>query len=254
MATGKATFNSIYAELATEYSQPIEALSPGLSEKATYYAYEQFYSKHDLLDLRTRFLASIASLVSQGQLDDLELHIIGALNSDATLVEISETILQMSIYAGEPKAKSAMRLFIDLSKKHKLKFEKAYSSLDTSRKLPSSDDIFKRLFGEQKAKDTYAFLKTLSPGLEIHAIEHPFGQFYAKENLLDLKTRELITIASLVTLGMLPQLQLHIGAALHIGCTYTQIEQVILQMGAYAGNPAMLNAMKELKSFQDTTA
>ena len=90
-------------------------------------------------------------------------------------------------------------------------------------------------------------LSAISPKLNEFAIEFPFGNFYANEHLLDLKTRELITIASLVTQGMLPQLKLHIEGAFNIGCTFDQIEQTILQMSVYVGMPKTINAMKVFK-------
>lgn len=41
----------------------------------------------------------------------------------------------------------------------------------------------------------------------------------------------------------LPQLKVHIKAALNVGCTQEEIKEVIIQMAAYAGFPAALNAM-----------
>ena len=86
-------------------------------------------------------------------------------------------------------------------------------------------------------------------------IEFPFGDIYSRPGL-DLKTRELITVAALTTLGNCqPQLKVHIGAALNVGCTQEQIIETIMQMAVYAGFPAALNgafAAKEV--FAEKTA
>ena len=61
---------------------------------------------------------------------------------------------------------------------------------------------------------------------------------------LDLKSRELATVAALTALGNAqPQLKAHIGGALNAGCTPREILEVILQMAVYAGFPASLNGL-----------
>jgi 4-carboxymuconolactone decarboxylase len=85
-------------------------------------------------------------------------------------------------------------------------------------------------------------LKDLSPDLARYTIEFPFGDVYSRHGL-DLKSREIATVASLATLGTIPQLKVHIHAALNVGCTETEIKEVIIQMAVYAGFPKALNAM-----------
>lgn len=74
-------------------------------------------------------------------------------------------------------------------------------------------------------------------------VEFPFGDIYSRE-ALDLPTRELATVAALTSLGnAAPQLKVHIGAALHVGCPQKAILEVIMQMAVYAGFPAALNGL-----------
>lgn len=74
-------------------------------------------------------------------------------------------------------------------------------------------------------------------------IEFPFGDIYSRPGL-DLKSREIATVAALTTLGNAePQLKAHIDGALNVGCTRTEIVEVIIQMAVYAGFPAALRAM-----------
>ena len=106
--------------------------------------------------------------------------------------------------------------------------------------------VFKKIFGE-KSEMIEKMLTELSPELGRVGIDFPFGEFYAKDDLLDLRTRELVTISTLVTQGTLPQLKIHIFAALNIGCTEVEIEQTILQLIIYVGMPKVINAMKTFK-------
>jgi 4-carboxymuconolactone decarboxylase len=93
------------------------------------------------------------------------------------------------------------------------------------------------------AKATVNSLKDISPELGKFVTEFAFGEIYSRPGL-DLKTRQLLTIASLVTLGSAPlQLKSHIKGALNVGCSKQEIIEAILQMAVYAGFPAAMNAM-----------
>lgn len=86
-------------------------------------------------------------------------------------------------------------------------------------------------------------LKDISPDMARLVIEFPYGDIYAREGL-DIKTREMITIASLTTLGYAPkQLKAHVHNALNAGCTKNEIVEIIMQMSVYAGFPAALNGL-----------
>jgi 4-carboxymuconolactone decarboxylase len=85
-------------------------------------------------------------------------------------------------------------------------------------------------------------LKDISPELADLIIEFPFGDIYTRPGL-NLKEREIATIAALTTLGTLPQLKVHIHAGLNVGLTETEIKEIIIQMAVYAGFPRSLNAM-----------
>jgi 4-carboxymuconolactone decarboxylase len=97
------------------------------------------------------------------------------------------------------------------------------------------------------AKATVESLKDIAPDLGRFVTEFAFGDIYSRPGL-DLKTRQMLTIASLVTLGNTPlQLKSHIKGALNVGCTKEEIVEVILQMAVYAGFPASMNAMYAAK-------
>ena len=88
-----------------------------------------------------------------------------------------------------------------------------------------------------------AALQDIAPDLARYVIEFPFGDIYTRPGL-DLKSREIATVAALTALGnAAPQLKVHIHGALNVGCTDTEIVEVIMQMAVYAGFPAALNGM-----------
>jgi 4-carboxymuconolactone decarboxylase len=88
-----------------------------------------------------------------------------------------------------------------------------------------------------------AALAPIAPDFGRLLIEFGFGDIYSRPQL-DLRAREIATIASLATLGCAqPQLKMHIEAALNVGCTREEIVEVFMQMALYAGFPAALNAL-----------
>lgn len=88
-----------------------------------------------------------------------------------------------------------------------------------------------------------ASLRDIAPDLARYTIEFPFGDIYRRPGL-DLKSREIATVAALTALGhAIPQLKVHINGALNVGCTRQEIVEIIIQMAAYAGFPAALNGM-----------
>ncbi|MEZ9746695.1 carboxymuconolactone decarboxylase family protein [Vibrio splendidus] len=90
-------------------------------------------------------------------------------------------------------------------------------------------------------------LQDICPDLAKYTIEYPFGDIYSRPGL-DLKSREIATVAALTALGNCAlQLKVHLNAALNVGCSEEEIKEVILQMSVYAGFPAALNGMFAFK-------
>ena len=100
----------------------------------------------------------------------------------------------------------------------------------------------KEIDGEVGEK-VIAALAPIAPDFARLMIEFGFGDIYSRPQL-DLRAREIATIAALAALGNAqPQLKVHIEAALNVGCTRDEIVEVFMQMAVYAGFPAALNAL-----------
>ena len=97
------------------------------------------------------------------------------------------------------------------------------------------EDIQKR-----SVEEIFKELEDVAPDLSRFVIEFPYSEIYIREEV-DLKTRELCTVAALTVIGTIPQLKDHINAALNVGNTPTEIIEIIMQMSAYAGFPKAIN-------------
>lgn len=88
-----------------------------------------------------------------------------------------------------------------------------------------------------------AALSGIAPDFARYLIEFPFGDIYSRPGL-DLRSREIATIAALTAMGnAAPQLKVHIEAGLNVGLSRDEITEVIMQMAVYAGFPATLNGL-----------
>lgn len=86
-------------------------------------------------------------------------------------------------------------------------------------------------------------LADIAPDFARYLIEFPFGDIYSRQGL-DLRSREVATIAALTAMGnAAPQLKVHIQAGLNVGLSQSEIVEVIMQMAVYAGFPAALNGL-----------
>jgi 4-carboxymuconolactone decarboxylase len=86
-------------------------------------------------------------------------------------------------------------------------------------------------------------LADIAPDFARLLIEFPFGDIYTRPGL-DLRSREIATIAALTALGTAtPQLKVHIEAGLNVGLSREEIVETIIQMAVYAGFPAALNGL-----------
>src|SRR5580700_6821355 len=97
-----------------------------------------------------------------------------------------------------------------------------------------------------------AALSDIAPDFARYLIEFPFGDIYSRLGL-DLRAREIATIAALTALGNAsPQLKVHIEAGLNVGLSRDEIVETIMQMAVYAGFPAALNGLFAAKEvFRD---
>ena len=96
-------------------------------------------------------------------------------------------------------------------------------------------------------EDLFEELDDVAPDLGRFVVEFPYAEIYTRDTL-DLKTRELITIATLTTLGNAEtQLIDHINGALNVENSPEEIIEVMMQISAYAGFPAAINGVKIAK-------
>ncbi len=88
------------------------------------------------------------------------------------------------------------------------------------------------------------------PGFADTLIEFAYGRLYSRQGL-DLRTRQIATVAALTALGGQtgPQLEINLEHSLAAGATEEELLEVILQMSVYGGMPATINALNRAIEF-----
>ena len=193
------------------------------------------------LDKKMRELITIVVLTSNGQSEYVKDHVEKALKAGAKPVEIREAIYQCAPYVGAPKALDAEKAMLEVIKEP----VDSTSTVTAQTRGEAGLNTQVEIFGEKiKA------MQSLYPENEQHIpqflAKYCFGAFYTRKGL-DLKTRELLTLCMLVSIGDTEsQIKGHIQGNLNMGNDKDTMIAAINQCLPYIGFPRTLNALKYL--------
>ena len=121
------------------------------------------------------------------------------------------------------------------------------SSQDANSLRRRGLELLEQLHGGHAGAAMVAEMQEICPAFADMTIDWAMGGIMDRPGL-DLMTRELVLIASCVTMGnAAPQLRAHAEAALKVGATKEQIVETVLQLTFYAGGPNVRNSLVLLK-------
>jgi len=93
-----------------------------------------------------------------------------------------------------------------------------------------------------------ARLAELDEGLSKLITDYAFADVVGRPGL-DLKTREMLTVAALTAMGTAQeQLEFHMRGALNVGVSKEELLEIVIQMAVYAGVPACMNGITAYRS------
>lgn len=118
-----------------------------------------------------------------------------------------------------------------------------------------TDSARQRIFGAQEERILQR-LAALDPDLMRYVRDFAYDTVYERPGL-DLKTKELIACALLVSLGSPEELRTHLRGALRAGATEEEVREALLLCVPYLGFPRVVAAFTQLqallKSRQENT-
>ncbi|WP_037311495.1 carboxymuconolactone decarboxylase family protein [Ruegeria halocynthiae] len=112
--------------------------------------------------------------------------------------------------------------------------------------LPQALALLEKL-EQGAAEKVQANLDAFSPDAAELILGYSFTDIVCRAGI-DLRTREMLTVAMLSAMGTAPgQLEFHMRAAINTGVTRDEIVEIVFQVSVYAGVPACMNAITAAK-------
>lgn len=202
------------------------------------------------LDNKTREMLTVTTLTAQQTLPQLKVHINALLNTGATPNEVREVIYQCAPFIGFPKTLNAISVMneVFVERKIPLPLENA-STTNENNRYKEGLKIQKPLYGDEIKNSLEGLPNNVGDKVARLLSEVCFGDFYTRKGL-DLKTRELLVLAILITDGSENTLKSHIKGNLKAGNTKEDIVSAIIQCMPYVG---FSKTFKALYIFKDAT-
>ena len=248
---GYKKLSEVDGKAGEDVKNGLNDISPDLVKYMIEYAFGDIYSR-DGSDLKSKEIAVVAALTALGNAEpQLKVHINGALNVGCTINEVKEIILQMSGYSGFPTCINAMNALKGVLNEREEQGIKDPIGDESTTKISPMDRYeagvkeLSKLDSNQVEVLENAY-NNFSPDL-VKLVVHSYADIIARNNL-DIKYRQIATIAALAALGNAkPQLKFHINAGLNVGLTVDDIKEIMILMTVYAGFPSAINGINILK-------
>lgn len=106
--------------------------------------------------------------------------------------------------------------------------------------------VRRAVLGDKYVDESLARADVFTEDLQQYVTEHAWGTIWTRPGL-DRKTRSFLNLSMLAALNRPAELKLHIRGAINNGITRDEMKEVFLQVAAYCGAPAALDAFKAAK-------
>jgi len=202
---------------------------------------EVFYQGN--LDDKQRELITLVVLATNQTLPQLKAHAHAALNIGLTPIEIKEAIYQCAPYLGFPKTLNAITEINEVFKTRNITLPlESQKQVKEENRLNKGLSVQVEIFGDIIEKN-----RENAPSNQKHIQDYLsafcFGDFYTRGGL-DLKTRELLTLCTVSSLGGCEsQVKAHVQGNLNVGNDKETMIAAITHCLPYIGFPRTLNAL-----------
>ena len=198
------------------------------------------------LDNRVRELVTITVLATIQALPQLKAHLAACLNVGCTPVEIREVLYQCAPFIGFPRTLNAISAMNEVFQQQSIALPKQGTVTDQDR-YEKGLAIQAPVYGTE-IRDRYTWLpEPFDEAVPRFLTEFGFGDFNTRAGL-DQKTRELLTVIILASLGGAEtQVKSHVYGALQTGSTKEEVVCALVHAGAYMGIPRLFNALNACK-------
>ncbi|WP_121763348.1 carboxymuconolactone decarboxylase family protein [Helicobacter burdigaliensis] len=195
------------------------------------------------------FLITLASTLAAGGKMEFKTLLKGAINHDINPVVIKEMIYQATPYVGFIKVRDFLSLCNEVFEKLGIEMPLELQSTTTQDNRKEKGRIAQNtIFGEANITKMIESSPKDKAFMNDFLSANCFGDYYTRTGL-DLKTRELLTLVYLISLGGAEtQVKAHIQGNLNMGQNREDLLNIIAALTPYIGYPRALNAIAALDS------
>lgn len=232
-----------HEEMWPNYKSKAIQTDPELIQIFDNFAFDEI-TNYGNLDTKTRVMMILGSTIASQSLTEYKMFVSAALNVGVTPVEIKEILYQSIPYVGISKVIDFIYSTNEIFTERGIKIPLENQSTTTPEtRYVKGLEVQKEIFGDMIEK-----MYKESPENQLHIQKYLsancFGDYYTR-NGLDKKTRELLTLSFLMSLGGTEsQMKAHIQGNLNIGNDKETLLGMMTQLIPYIGYPRTLNAIK----------
>jgi 4-carboxymuconolactone decarboxylase len=224
----------------------LTATDPELIEYFDNFAFDEVL-RHGDLDPRTRLMVQVASMIACGALGEFPVMLGAALTVGVSPVEVKEIVYQAVPYVGMARVFDFLHATNDVLVERGVELPLPGQSTTTPHTRSERGlAVQQQIIGADTVEALYATAPADLLHLQRYLSANCFGDHYTRTGL-DLRTRELLTFAMLVSLGGCePQVAGHIAANLRVGNGRARLIDVLTQLLPYIGYPRTLNGLRAI--------
>jgi 4-carboxymuconolactone decarboxylase len=236
--------NKNHEELFPNRKSTLKVTDPELIEVFDNFAFDEVLA-YGNLDTRTRLMVILASMIASQALGEYKVMLGGALNVGVTPVEVKEIVYQAVPYVGMSKVYDFILATNEILKSRGIKLPlEGQATTTPETRFEKGFALQKAMIGAERIDKMYADAPTNQIHIQKYLSANCFGD-YVIRNGVEVKTRELLTLSMLLSLGgSEPQLKGHIQTNINVGNDKQTMLNVVTQLLPYVGYPRTLNALR----------
>lgn len=235
------------------YLDTIYDLDPDWCELFMQYTRAGLYCR-EVVSQATRELCACAALAALDKQAQLRQHLLGAVAAGATKEQALEAVFQSVTYGGFPAVMSSIRtyaeLFPEMVKRDRPAIPASDGEPPKGPRFSLAVETATHLWGEAHVDAMFGRYDRWDPEYSMLCQVWTHGGVYAR-TVVSPELRELMAIACLTARNALPQLETHVVVGFRLGIPRVEMQEIILQMTAYVGNPYVMQAMAVFERVAD---
>ena len=234
-------------ELFPGHVSTLAVTDPELIEVFDNFAFDEVL-RDSKLDVRTRLMVQLASLIASQALGEYRVLLGAALEVGVTPVEAKEIVYQAVPYVGMAKVFDFLHATNEVLTARGIELPLPGQSTTTPEtRFEKGLAVQKQIVGDDVVERLYASAPGDQQHLQRFLSDDCFGDYLTRGGI-DIPTRELLTLSLLVSLGGCDaQAKGHVAANLHVGNDRARLIDVVTQLLPFIGYPRTLNALRAIE-------